>query len=66
MRTNIEIDDRLLAQAMKITGAKTKRAAVQEALRRVVNTAKARDAFARLEGVGWEGDLKAMRRVRRF
>jgi len=36
MRTNIEIDDKLLKQAMKIAGVKTKKAAVEYALLRMV------------------------------
>ncbi len=36
MRTNIEIDDKLMKQAMKASGAKTKKAVVEEALRRMV------------------------------
>ena len=36
MRTNIEIDDKLMREAMKATGAKTKRAAVENALRKLV------------------------------
>jgi Arc/MetJ family transcription regulator len=36
MRTNIEIDDELMKQAMKATGAGSKRAAVESALRRLV------------------------------
>jgi Arc/MetJ family transcription regulator len=36
MRTNIEIDDKLMKQAMKVAGVKTKKAAVEEALRRMV------------------------------
>jgi Arc/MetJ family transcription regulator len=36
MRTNIEIDDKLMRQAMKATGATTKRAAIDKALRRLV------------------------------
>jgi Arc/MetJ family transcription regulator len=36
MRTNIDIDDKLMKQAMRATGAKTKRAAVENALRRLV------------------------------
>ena len=35
MRTNIDIDDELMAQAMKATGQRTKKAAVEEALRQV-------------------------------
>jgi Arc/MetJ family transcription regulator len=36
MRTNIDIDDKLMKQAMKAAGVKTKKAAVEEALRRMV------------------------------
>ena len=36
MRTNIEIDDKLMAQALKLTGLPTKRAVVEEGLRLVV------------------------------
>jgi len=36
MRTNIDIDDKLMKQAMRATGAKTKRAAIDNALRKLV------------------------------
>jgi Arc/MetJ family transcription regulator len=36
MRTNIDIDDELMRHAMRATGATTKRAAVEAALRRLV------------------------------
>jgi Arc/MetJ family transcription regulator len=36
MRTNIDIDDQLMRQAMKATGATTKRAAIDKALRKLV------------------------------
>ena len=62
MRTNIEIDDRLLKDAMKATGQATKRATVEEALRRVVRAHRQRQALKSLKGIGWEGDLDAMRR----
>jgi Arc/MetJ family transcription regulator len=64
MRTNIEIDADLLAEAMQATGAKTKRAAVEAALRRVVKLYHQTQAFERLGGLGWEGDLDAMREGR--
>ncbi len=64
MRTNIEIDDKLMMAALKATGARTKKAAVEEALRTVVrlgDQARLRD----LRGtIIWEGDLEAMRRDR--
>jgi hypothetical protein len=36
MRTNIEIDDKLMKAAMKAAGVTTKKAAVEEALKRMV------------------------------
>lgn len=62
MRTNIELDDSLLAEAMKATGLPTKRATVEEALRVVVRQHRQRRALAELAGLGWEGDLDEMRK----
>ncbi len=61
MRTNIEIDDDLISEAMRVTGQATKRATVEEALRRVVETYRKRQALQDMAGLGWEGDLDAMR-----
>jgi Arc/MetJ family transcription regulator len=66
MRTNIEIDDELLSQAMTATGLSTKRATVEEGLRLLVRMRKQVKALANLEGLGWEGDLDKMREGRRF
>jgi len=60
MRTNIEIDDRLLATAMRITGKKTKRETVHEALARLVRLEQ-QQALRSLRGIGWDGDLEEMR-----
>jgi Arc/MetJ family transcription regulator len=57
MRTNIEIDDALLAEAMAATGLKTKRKVVEAGLRllaRHKRQAEARQLFGRIK---WEGDL---------
>ena len=62
MRTNIELDDELLAEAMKATGLPTKRATVEEALRVIVKQHRQRRALEELAGLGWEGDLDTMRR----
>jgi Arc/MetJ family transcription regulator len=64
MRTNIEIDDELLSQAMAATGLSTKRATVEEGLRLLVRIRKQVKALAELEGLGWEGDLDEMRQGR--
>jgi Arc/MetJ family transcription regulator len=64
MRTNIEIDDELLKEAMAATGQITKRATVEEALRTVIRLRGQRKALKELKGIGWEGDLDAMREGR--
>ena len=61
MRTNIEIDDQLMRDAMAATGARTKKEAVELGLRTL--TRLSRQAQIReLRGIGWNGDLNAMRR----
>jgi Arc/MetJ family transcription regulator len=64
MRTNIEIDDELLSQAMTATGLSTKRATVEEGLRLLVRLRRQAKAFGALRGLGWEGDLDEMRKGR--
>ena len=61
MRTNIDIDDRLMRQAMRSSGARTKRAVVEEGLRLLIQT-KGQASIRRLRGkVDWEGDLNSSR-----
>ena len=64
MRTNIEIDDVLLSQAMAAAGLPTKRATVEEGLRLLVRVRRQTEALAALKGLGWEGDLDEMRQGR--
>ena len=64
MRTNIDIDDALLAEAMAATGQTTKKATVEEALRFVVQLRRQRDAIEQMAGFGWEGNLEEMREGR--
>jgi Arc/MetJ family transcription regulator len=62
MRTNIVIDDKLMADTLKVTGLKTKREAVEEGLRTLLRL-KRQTELRRLRGkYEWEGDLDAMRR----
>lgn len=61
MRTNIDIDNDLMEKAMKATGQRTKKAAVEAALRKVVAISDQMAALDGLRGLGWEGDLKEMR-----
>ena len=61
MRTNIDIDDRLMRQAMRSSGARTKRAAVEEGLRLLIQT-KGQASIRRLRGkVAWQGELNSSR-----
>ena len=61
MRTNIDIDDQLMEEAMKATGQHTKKATVEAALRKVVAICKQMAALKAMRGIGWEGDLDEMR-----
>lgn len=64
MRTNIDIDDDLLARAQRIAGTRTKRATVEYALQELVRR-RARRRVLELRGtVDWEGDLDRSRRSR--
>lgn len=60
MRTTIEIDDELLAQAQDVAGTETKRATVEYALAELVRRVDRR-RIVELRGLGWDGDLAAMR-----
>ncbi len=64
MRTNIDLDDDLLAEAMEATGQTTKKATVDEALRVLVRQHRRRKAIGDLAGLGWAGDLDALREGR--
>lgn len=62
MRTNIVIDDELMEEALALSNGATKRAIVEEALRKYVQLrqqAKMRDLFGKVQ---WEGDIDEMRR----
>ena len=61
MRTNIDIDDELMRQAMRSSGARTKRAVVEEGLRLLIQT-RGQRAIRRLRShVRWEGNLEESR-----
>jgi Arc/MetJ family transcription regulator len=64
MRTNIEIDDKLMADTLRATGLRTKREAVELALRTLLRLCQ-QASLKRLRGkVDWQGDLEVMRRDR--
>ncbi|WP_424124789.1 type II toxin-antitoxin system VapB family antitoxin [Roseiarcus sp.] len=64
VRTNIEIDDELLSEAMAAAGLPTKRAAVEEGLRLLVRVRRQTKALENLKALGWEGNLDEMRQDR--
>ena len=61
-RTNVVLDDELVAKVMKLYDLPTKRAAIQFALESLVGKKRytPRDMLD-LRGIGWEGDLDEMR-----
>jgi Arc/MetJ family transcription regulator len=64
MRTNIEINDALIEEAMAATGLPTKKATVEEALRSLVRRHRQKNAIANLAGLAGTGDLDEMREGR--
>ena len=66
MRTNIVIDDKLMKEAMRASGAKSKREAVDYALKLVVRVAGQERLLRETKGkLHWDGDLQEMRRLLR-
>ncbi|HZI98510.1 MAG TPA: type II toxin-antitoxin system VapB family antitoxin [Actinomycetales bacterium] len=61
MRTNIDIDDDLMAEAMRLAGTTTKRSTVEEALRELIRRHKIGELRALRGKVEWIGDLDEMR-----
>jgi len=64
MQTTIDLDDTLVEQAMVVTGQRTRKAVIEEALRRLIRAQEQKQAIEDLRGLGWEGDLDAMRPLR--
>jgi Arc/MetJ family transcription regulator len=64
MRTNIVLDDKLVERAQKLTGIKTKREVVHEALRTLILLSEQAE-IRKLRGkLKWQGDLNAQRTSR--
>jgi Arc/MetJ family transcription regulator len=64
MRTNIEIDDALMAQAQKASGQATKKQTVEEALRLMIRLRGQRDIGAAFGRYRWRSNLARSRRGR--
>ena len=62
-RTNVVVDETLIRRVMRIYRLRSKRAAIDFALRALVGDRRRRDMLD-LEGAGWEGDLARMRSSR--
>lgn len=61
-RTNVVIDDELIERVMKVYNLRTKREAVDLALRRLLGEAKGpHERMLELQGTGWGGDFEAIR-----
>ena len=64
MRTNIDINDRLMQEAMRTSGKRTKRAVVEAGLQLLIQT-HAQKGIRKLRGkIQWDGDLDESRRGR--
>lgn len=62
MRTNVVIDDELMSQALRSSGCKTKRSAIESGLRLLVQV-NSQKKLRKLKGkISWHGDLDEMRR----
>ena len=60
-RTNVVIDDELMTQALRSSGCRTKRAAIESGLRLLVQVNN-QQKLRQLKGkISWEGDLEEMR-----
>lgn len=60
-RTNVYIDDEACAEVMRRYQLPTKRAAINFALRTLAAEPASLDEARAMRGLGWEGDLEAMR-----
>ncbi|MEH3046556.1 type II toxin-antitoxin system VapB family antitoxin [Sphingomonas adhaesiva] len=56
----LNLDDQLLALAVRSSGKRTRSEAIEEALRRMI-AINQQEAILSLRGIGWEGDLDDMR-----
>ncbi len=63
MRTNIELDDALVEQALKLSNTKTKKDVIHDALKNYVASMKKKQLLALKGNVKWDGNLKDMRSI---
>ena len=63
-RTNVVIDDELVAQVMERYSLRTKREAIDFSLRKAVGGVMTKEEALAMEGIGWDGDLDEIRSVK--
>ena len=61
MRTNIDIDDNLLEEAIKLTGSKSKKEMVNRAMEEIIKVEKIKKLRSLRGKIKWEGNLDEMR-----
>lgn len=64
MRTNIEIDDRLMAEALEVSGQATKKATVEQALRLMIRLRRQQELGTAFDKYRWRGNLARRRKGR--
>ena len=62
MRTNVVIDDKLMSRALRSSGCRTKRSAIEMGLQLLVQVNSQKKLRALKGKIAWEGDLEEMRR----
>jgi Arc/MetJ family transcription regulator len=62
MRTNVVIDDRLMSRALRSSGCRTKRSAIETGLRLLVQVNSQKKLRTLRGKITWQGDLEEMRR----
>jgi Arc/MetJ family transcription regulator len=62
MRTNVVIDDRLMEQALRLSGLRTKKDVIEAGLKLLVNLSSQEKVKKYRGKLAWEGDLDALRR----
>ena len=61
MRTNVVIDDKLMSRALRSSGCRTKRSAIESGLRLLVQVNSQKKLRTLRGKITWEGDLEEMR-----
>jgi len=64
MRTNVDLDDTLVKQAMDLTKITTKKAVINKALEELIKSNTRKKMLKYIDSGVWEGNLKEMRAMR--